>query len=171
MHALVIYESMFGNTRSIAAGVAEGLASTMAVETVEVGAAPTSVGSQVDLLVVGGPTHAFSLSRDSSRAEAAKLTESPLVSEGDGLREWLEQVSVEHPVAATAFDTHVQLRLPGSAAKAATKRLRRLGARIVTPPVSFYVADRLGPLLPDECARARTWGRDVAGQLATPIEA
>ena len=56
MYALVVYESMFGNTRQIAEAVAEGLGSAMEVRVVEVGTAPPVVGEDVALLVVGGPT-------------------------------------------------------------------------------------------------------------------
>lgn len=66
MHAFVIYESMFGNTRK----VAEGLATSAKVDLREVGAAPATIEGGVDLLVVGGPTHAFSMSRPRTREDA-----------------------------------------------------------------------------------------------------
>jgi len=55
MHALVVFESMFGNTQAVAGAIAHGLASRMTVDVVEVGSAPESVGDAVDLLVVGAP--------------------------------------------------------------------------------------------------------------------
>jgi flavodoxin len=67
MHAIVVYESMFGNTQRVAEAVAAGIAAHMTVELIEVGAAPTQIGEDVGLLVVGGPTHAFGLSRQSTR--------------------------------------------------------------------------------------------------------
>jgi flavorubredoxin len=70
--ALVVFESMFGNTEAIAHAVADGLRSTMDVDVVEVGAAPASPADDVDLLVVGGPTHAFGLTRPSTRQDAAR---------------------------------------------------------------------------------------------------
>ncbi|MFC7106798.1 flavodoxin family protein [Nonomuraea rubra] len=71
MDALVIYESMYGNTKKIAEAVAEGLATRMRAEVVEVGSAPPQIGKEIALLVVGGPTHAFSMSRASTRQPAA----------------------------------------------------------------------------------------------------
>ena len=41
--ALVIYESMYGNTEQIARAIGEGLADRMQVEVVEVGVAPTTL--------------------------------------------------------------------------------------------------------------------------------
>jgi flavodoxin len=87
MAAVVVYESMFGNTQTVAEAIAEGLSTTMRVELHEVGAAPAAMERDVDLLVVGAPTHAFGLSRLSTRASAAEQAERPLVSPGIGLRE------------------------------------------------------------------------------------
>jgi flavodoxin len=58
--ALVVYESMFGNTEAIAHAIAEGLSPHLSVELVEVSAAPITL-RDVDLLVTGAPTHAFGL--------------------------------------------------------------------------------------------------------------
>jgi len=171
MHALVVFESMFGNTQVIAQAVAEGLwLEGMSVDIQEVGAAPTVIGDGVDLLVVGGPTHAFGLSRQSTRRSAAEQAEQGVVSAGIGLREWLGTVrGSSASVAAAAVDTRVKKpRLPGSAARAAEKRLRRLGFRILAPATSFYVAGTPGPLLDGEPQRARGWG-EMLGSRVTAV--
>ena len=62
MRALVVYESMFGNTRELAAAIAEGLAARGAgVELVDAESAPGELADRFDLLVAGAPTHAFGL--------------------------------------------------------------------------------------------------------------
>src|SRR5687767_14509631 len=63
MRALVVYESMFGNTSAVATAIATGLSTRMGVDLVEVAAAPAALDAGVDLVVAGGPTHAFSMSR------------------------------------------------------------------------------------------------------------
>jgi len=63
MRAAVVYESMFGNTRRVAEAVAEELSLHMETDLMEVGEAPGRLEAAVDLVVVGAPTHAFSLSR------------------------------------------------------------------------------------------------------------
>jgi hypothetical protein len=84
------------------------------------------------------------------------------VSRGWGLREWLTSLQAPAGVAAAAFDTRISKpRLPGSAARAAEKRLRRLGLRMVAPAASFYVEGTSGPLLEGEQERARRWGQSV----------
>jgi hypothetical protein len=167
MRALVVFESMFGNTRTIATAVADGLLSRMSVDMVEVGAASTVLGDGVDLLVVGGPTHAFGLSRVGTRRSAAEQAKRALVSEGIGLREWLDSVrGGSGRVAAAAFDTRVSKpRLPGTAAGAARKRLRRLGYRVIARPEDFYVGGTPGPLLPGEVERARRWGEQLGSEF------
>jgi hypothetical protein len=159
MRALVVFESMFGNTEVIANAIAEGLTGPMQVETVEVGVATTRVGDDVGLLVVGGPTHAFGMSRAGTRQDAGRQASAGLVSTGIGLREWLDALQRSTSVAAAAFDTRISKpRLPGSAARAAEKRLRRLGFRVVAPAASFYVEGTMGPLVAGERERARRWG-------------
>ena len=166
-HALVVFESMFGNTRKVAETVAEGLRSGMSVEIVDVGDAPDHLDG-VDLLVVGAPTHAFTLSRPSSRADAVKQgAEAP---SRTGLREWLDRIATgaDHPPVAT-FDTKVKRpKLPGSAARAAQKRLRHAGFRPVAGAVSFYVEGTSGPLVTGELARAGEWGRQLSSLVAAP---
>jgi hypothetical protein len=170
MQALVVYESMFGDSRAIAEAVAAGLSGEMAVNVVEVGAAPASVDRDVDLLVVGGPTHAFGMSRPATRDDALTKSEGVgVVSKGDGLREWLDAVHVELDVPAVAFDTRINKpRVPGSAAHAAQRRLRHIGCTTVAPAESFYVHGTRGPLVDGEVDRAEQWGRQLLAKLPHP---
>lgn len=163
MRAMIVYESMFGNTRDIADAVALGLRiHDVEVTAVEVGEASAGLSGDLDLLVVGAPTHALSLSRTQTRESAAEQAEEPLVSAGTGVREWLETLPKGAGRRVATFDTHVDKKIPGSASKAARKRLRRLGFRPVVPAESFYVSDMQGPLVDGEVERARAWGTRLA---------
>jgi hypothetical protein len=163
MRALIVYESMFGNTRDIARAIGEGL-TTHGVEAtvIEVGAAPAVPEAGLDLLVVGGPTHVFGLSRRTTRASAADQATGAIVSTGTGLREWLDDLPEGARSWAVAFDTHVARKVPGSAARAAERRLRRRGYPIAAPAESFHVTDVEGPLVEGEEDRARRWGAALA---------
>lgn len=166
--AWVVYESMFGNTREVAQAIADGLGTSALVDVHEVSLVP-AVPDDLDLLVVGGPTHAFGLSRASTRADAARKS-GRLVESATGLREWLEDLPAPtaRPGFAT-FDTRVDHpRLPGSAARKAAKRLARLGLSPVAAPESFWVHGTEGPLVDGELDRARAWGHGLARQLAGP---
>jgi flavodoxin len=46
MKALVVYESMFGNTRQVAEAIAADLGESVGVETAEVSQAPRDLGSE-----------------------------------------------------------------------------------------------------------------------------
>ena len=171
MRALVVFESMFGNTQVVAEAIAVGLADRMDVDLREVGAAPTTIGGDLALLVVGGPTHAFGMSRPATRRSAADQAEQGVVSAGIGVREWLAGLAPGSPsVAAAAFDTRVRRpRLPGSAAQAVRRRLRRLGFATPAGAASFYVDGTPGPLLSGEVERARTWGERLGSRVAPPV--
>ena len=166
MRALVVFESLFGNTEVLARAVAAELAATMVVEVVNAREAPPDL-SGLDMLVVGAPTHAFGLSRHSTREDAVRRG-APTVDTARGVREWLASLSPPSPAPrAAAFDTRsARPRLPGSAAAAVAKHLRRLGMRSPTAE-SFYVLDVDGPLGEGELERARAWARGLIPSTTT----
>lgn len=161
MKALVVYESMFGNTETIARAIAEGIGETFGVTMATASSMPAVLG--MDLVVVGGPTHAFGMSRRSTRQQA---TQQGAVRDGAvdvGIREYLESLPSLAGIAAAAFDTRIDKPfLPGSAARKAQRRLRRLHGRIVVPAESFRVTGTTGPLAVGEEHRARRWGVALA---------
>ena len=166
MKALVVYESLWGNTEKVARSVAEGLAETAEVAVADVRELP-AVPPDVDLLVAGGPTHAFSMTRASTRSDARQKGATHEIGP-IGLREWLDRLpdGGPHPVVAT-FDTRVDTvrHLPGSAARSAARSVRRHGYKAAASS-SFYVSDIDGPLLPGEQERAAQWGRELAASTS-----
>lgn len=164
MKALVVYESMFGNTAQVAEAIAAGLRETMSVDVREVQDAPAVPADDIDVIVAGGPTHAFSMSRTRTRTDA--IARGAMHGEVDfGLREWISGIPDErHSSSLVTFDTRVSKvrRLPGSAAKSAAKAGRRHGFASYASPESFYVDDMSGPLEDGELERATAWGRELA---------
>jgi hypothetical protein len=174
LRALVVYESMFGNTLTVAKAVAEGVESVMPVELIEVANAPALIPADVSLVVVGGPTHAHGLTNADTRADAARRAGDQLVSRGGGIREWLDRVRAEGPAPRSAvFDTRIKgpKLLWGSAARGAATKLEGVGFRLVRPAESFLVDGPTGPLfdrlLPGEAERARSWGAHVAAAVGS----
>ncbi|MFT4165045.1 MAG: flavodoxin domain-containing protein [Microlunatus sp.] len=161
--ALVVYESMFGNTEKVARAIGAGLATSLEVEVVEVSKAPTEPGPGVGLVVAGGPTHAFGMTRDATRADAMDLG----AEQGErdfGLREWIDRLPTKRSNTPLAtFDTRItsKRRLPGSAAKAAARAAKRHGYDPAAPAESFFVSGTDGPLLDGELERAEAWGHDL----------
>ncbi|HEX3310871.1 MAG TPA: flavodoxin domain-containing protein, partial [Streptosporangiaceae bacterium] len=72
MRALVVYESMYGNTQVIAGNIADGLRGDYAVTLVPVAEATWDLVADADLLVAGAPTHMHGLSTRSTRRMAAQ---------------------------------------------------------------------------------------------------
>ncbi|MBZ5736956.1 flavodoxin family protein [Nocardioides mangrovi] len=169
--ALVVHESMFGCTEQVARAVADGLAeSGFTVTALDVAAARGTDPASYDLLVVGAPTHAFSLSRPSTRRDAVAQGGRP-DAEAFGLREWigdLPQRSRADRRPFAAFDTRMSKvrRLPKSAATRATRLLAHRGYRPAVRPAPFIVEDTQGPLAPGELERAHEWGRSLARTVA-----
>ena len=167
MKALVIYESMFGNTEYIARAIAGGLARYADVEVHDVRSVPHAATDEVPLIVAGGPTHAFSMSRPATRDDAARQG-AQLGDHAVGLREWLAELHpARHGAQVATFDTRVgkMRHLPGSAAKSASRAVRGLGYGAADKPHSFYVSETPGPLLAGELERACEWGAALGSEL------
>jgi hypothetical protein len=165
MTALVLYESMFGNTRQIAQAIGDGLS-----DFTDVRVEPASAGSDlaVDLVVIGAPTHAHTLPRASSREDAAKWAADPdqhLNLEPDaskpGVREWIDGLSTA-PAAWAAFGTRVDIPriFAGDASAGIERRIRRLHSRPVAESECFLVTTK-NALVDGELDRAREWGRTL----------
>lgn len=71
MRALVVYESMYGNTRTVAIDIAAGLRATHEVTVVPVTRASRELVAAADLIVAGSPTHMHGLPTVASRRSAA----------------------------------------------------------------------------------------------------
>src|SRR5229473_8685938 len=73
MRAVVVYESMVGNTRQIADAIGTGLVDGCVVSVIPVAQAGPDQITTADLVVVGGPTHVHGMTRASTRQGAAKM--------------------------------------------------------------------------------------------------
>jgi hypothetical protein len=165
MGAIVVYESMYGNTREVAEAIASGLGDARVVPVHE---AVSSVG-KADLLVVGGPTHIHGLTSKRSRSAAvenARGSLEPDAADEPGLRDWLAGLPRVANAQAAAFDTraHGSPVLTGAASHGIARRLRRHGYSVLEIE-SFVVAGTEGPLAEGELQRAGAWGAKLASAL------
>jgi hypothetical protein len=162
-NAVVVYESLFGDAERIARAIAQGLSEHLEVDVIPAKDAPRELGSGVRLLVVGGPNHATSMPRPSTRKGAAEQYGAAVVEDPtQGLHEWLEVAAVPAGIAAAAFDTRMDhpkiITKLDHASRTEEKLLRRLGATRAAPAEHFFVVDAKGPLADGEEDRARQWG-------------
>jgi flavodoxin len=173
MNALVVYESVYGNTRAIAEAIAEGLGGA---EVVPVHQAANRA-EHAELLVAGGPTHVHGMSTTRSRQMAVEAVHEdgdahhlePGVAEEPGLRAWIRDLPESKGGRAAAFDTRADKSpwLTGAASRGIAKRLRRRGYDVLGTE-SFLVEDSEGPLADGELERARAWAADLAKALPAP---
>lgn len=174
MRAVVVYESMFGNTHLVAERIAEGLRSRHEVIVSPVGEVTDAMLDDAELLVVGGPTHVHGLSSSATRMSAREMAEKDDDLEldpdaaGPGLRNWLDGLERRRGGAAAAFDTRVTgpAVVTGRASKGIARRLARHGYHTVIDPQSFLV-DKQNHLLAGEGERAVGWGQQLAAILET----
>ena len=161
--AVVLYESLFGNTERVARAIADGLRQSTDVTLANFGEVPGGA-EDADLIVLGGPTHGWGTTKPTSRSWQGSAAYEL------GVREWLEAAPPGMGRRAAAFDTRFDKPrwLTGSAAVRIGRELERLGHQLVVPPESFFVLHTGGPLRQGEEERASRWGSDLAQSVAVP---
>jgi flavodoxin len=155
MNAVVIYDSIFGNTEKIARAIANALGSQVAVEIIQANEAAPEQLTELDILVVGSPTRGF------RPTEAVTSLLKRIQSKA------LKEVKV------AAFDTRFKadeldsaglrfvVKTGGYAAKRIASHLKKAGGKLIVPPEGFYVGDTEGPLKPGELERAEDWAKSI----------
>lgn len=147
MKALVIYDSLYGNTEQIAKAIGGGLGTE--AKAVRVGQASAADFASYDLIVIGSPTQggrpmpAMKAFLDNMPADALKNKK------------------------AAAFDTRGKtwiVKIFGWAATRIAEALTAKGAVLVALPEGFFVKATKGPLVDGELERAAAWAKDIAAR-------
>ena len=164
MHAVVVYESHWGNTAAVAKAIAEGIGPEARALTTD--EASAVVMADADLVVVGAPVIAFGLPTDGMRRQLATDRGAPAPADlaHPSLRSWLAGLPRGHG-RATAFETRIWWS-PRGATGAIMGGLERAGYRPVAKAARFIVRGRYGPLRNGELAKARAWGTALAEAAA-----
>lgn len=145
MNVLIVYDTRFGNTERIARSIARGFGPSTNVR-VEPASVIEGIDPNLDLMIVGGPTHAHGASNP--------------------IRAFLEGLPDLSGTRVSAFDTRYDKPrwLTGAASGVIGDRLRRRGGTVVHPGESFFITSNEGPLAPGEEERAMAWGATLAGR-------
>jgi len=161
MKAIVVYESLWGNTAAVAKAIAEGIGpDARALSTAE--ASPAAV-AEAGLIVAGAPVIAFSLPsekvRQDLRANPGKAPAPPDLSH-PSMRSWLAGLPRGSGRSA-AFETRIWWSPRGSAGQI-IRGLKRAGYLPVGKVQRFIVKGAYGPLREGELERARLWGAGLS---------
>jgi len=145
MKALVVYDSVHGNTEKVAQAIGAAIPGTVLVS--RVGLVSARDLDALDLLVIGSPTVG---GRPTASIQAFV----------NGLPE-----STASRVRLAAFDTRITLkfaRVFGYAAPRVAEALARKCSGGPVPAEGFIVRGRSGPLADGELERAAEWGRKAS---------
>jgi menaquinone-dependent protoporphyrinogen IX oxidase len=140
MNTLVLYDSTYGNTATIARVLAGELRDCSSVQLIPIWQANGIGMEQVDLLFIGCPTQRQALTQ--------------------GMRAWLEEMphGALDGMPTAVFDTRGGAQfLTTTAAQVMAQEVKRRGAVLLLPPESFIVTKRRGPLATGEVERAQSW--------------
>jgi hypothetical protein len=164
MKAIVVFESLWGNTAAVARAIAEGLGpGAQALSTAE---ASAELVAKADLIVAGSPVLAFKLPteeiRDSLRTTPIDAP-APADLSHPSMRSWLSRLPKGNARSAT-FETRVRGHF-GHATPEISKALAQAGYLSTTRPLSIIVMGKYGPLKDGELERAREWGAELGGGM------
>ena len=144
MKALIVYDSVYGNTEKIARAIADAITPSGEVKVLRVGEANPSELESADLLIVGSPTHG-------GRPTPA-------------IQDLLNKVPKLQGVNVAAFDTRIQTKLVrvfGYAAGRIAGNLKKKGGNLIASPAGFFVTGSKGPLKEGELERAAGWAKGI----------
>jgi flavodoxin I len=146
MKALIVYDSVYGNTEKIARAIAGAPASSGEVKVLRVGEVNPSEFESVDLLGVGSPN------------QGGRPT--------PAIKEFLSKIPANalKNVGVTSFDTRFSTRLVAIFDYAAGKiadSLKTKGGTLILSPEPFFVKGRKGPLKEGELERAAGWAKGI----------
>lgn len=144
MKALVVYDSVYGNTEQIAKAI--GAAITGEVKIARAGEAGPAELEGIDLLIVGSPT------------QGGRATQA--------MQDFLNKTpkSSIKGINTAAFDTRISTKFVGIFGYAAgriAKQLEKDGANLMAPPEGFFVKGTKGPLKDGEEKRAADWVKGI----------
>ena len=146
MKALVVYDSVYGNTEKIARAIAGALTPSAEVKVLRAGeASPTDLKS-LDLLIVGSPT------------QGGRPTKA--------IQDFLNKLPepAVKGINVAAFDTRLSTRWVGIFGYAVGKiadNLKGKGGILVASPEGFFVKGTKGPLKEGELERAAGWAKGL----------
>jgi flavodoxin len=153
MKALVVDDSVFGNTAKIAQAIKSGLEPYADTRLTQARDLSADAFTQIDVLIVGSPTRGF---RPTEAVQDLLRTIGPKALNRVKVAAFDTRFKADELRSAT---TRFIVKAGGYAAKRIASQLEEAGGSLITPPEGFYVEDIEGPLKEGELERAEAWGR------------
>ena len=152
MKIVVLYDSVFGNTKLVAEAIAESLKS-MDAKAISVTEFKAEDIEGAEAMIIGSPTRAF----NPTPAMNGVLKTLPSLS---GKRVMVfDTRSDKEDLDSKAFNFFEKYF--GYAAEKMTKALKKKGAAISSEYAGFFVTDAEGPLKEGELERAKAWAQKI----------
>ena len=150
MKIIVLYDSVFGNTKQVAESVADALKAKGAVA-VSAAEFKAEMLDGADVLVAGSPTRAF----NPTPVMTGVLKSLPSLSGKKALV--FDTRSDKADLNSKAFNFFEKFF--GYAADKMARAMKRKGAVLAAEPAGFFVADAEGPMKEGELKRAAEWAK------------
>jgi flavodoxin I len=152
LKALIVYDSVYGNTGKIAGAIAEALSPAGEVKTMRSGEIDIAKLGMFNLLVIGSPTQGGR----PTKAIQDFMLEIP----ADGLKN-MDVATFDTAMPGKGFALRTLVKIMGYAAPRIAISLKAKGGRLTGTPGSFWVDGKEGPLLEGELERANTWAKGL----------
>lgn len=143
MNTLVLYDSNFGNTKSIAEEIAINTVSGGKIKSAK--DFRISDLNDVEVLIVGSPINGW-------RPTVQMLSVLAELRDLKGLK-------------FATFDTRMSVFFHGDAKDKMAKILKAAGAVEIIAPMAFYVKGKKGPIADGERVKAAKWALDISGSV------
>lgn len=163
MKALVVYDSVFGNTERIAQAIGDALGRAEDVETLSVGHVRPEKLTGLKLLIVGSPTRGF---RPTPALNNLLKSVPKNGLKGVKVAAFDTRLTVE-AIESSVFILRILVNIFGYAAKPIADRLRKKGGELIVPPEGFFVQGTEGPLREGELERAADWAKRIRAKWNT----
>mgnify|MGYP001821665400 CR=1 FL=1 len=167
MKALIVYDSVYGNTKQVAlaigAVIQNGLTHADECSTCYLGDVEPQDLSGVDLLVFGAPTQQFRPAPNARNflKRMPKHSLHGVIFAAFDTRITEEEIQSHGRVVTKLFDVF------GYAAPRIADRLEKAGGKMLVAPEGFFVGGTEGPLTDGELERAAHWANEILAQADT----
>ena len=148
MKKLVVYDSLYGNTEKIALNIAK----LLKCKAIKVSELNNFDIKQIDLLIIGSPTHAGSSTQN--------------------IKNFMNRYDDLSHLKFGCFSTGVikedknvffktLISILGYASKKMSKTMKNKGAKEILKPIDFFVRDKEGPLIKESINSSEKWIQNI----------